>query len=491
MKKYIKNILTDNVLWIFTAITLIFFGTLYKMEFAVDTYATLSFTMKEFINQFASSGRFLLVFVGIIFKILNFNNKTIYILSYLMAIMCMVISLYKLYSIIKEDIGSKFLKILIPILIVLNAFSLELFLFIEKGIMLFGVTMCIFAVGEIKKWLESKNKKYLILSGIFMLLANFSYQGVVGIFVAISIIYILKYSKNIKEFVINNISVALSYGIPAIIDYLLIKICYISSRINGEIILSESLKKIYKSSKDMILNTYLMLPKYLFAILIVAICFIIIYEILSKKENTKGKVIDILKILYIIGAVIFASIAPQIMQNTESIWFVARSTYSYASLFGILVLYLFMNFKNIKNKNKNLVIILSLVLLIVQFGRFNEIETSRYKTNEMDYEITNKIVSKIQEYENQTGNKITNIALYEDKSMSYAYNGVFTTGDTNIKAYAKDWCIIYILKYYAGMDLIETNQDSEIVEKFNNQDWKVFDDNQLIFSGDTLHLCKY
>ena len=160
MKKYIKNILTDNVWWIFTAITLIFFGTLYKMEFAVDTYATLSFTMKEFINQFASSGRFLLIFVGIIFKILNFNNKTIYILSYLMAIMCMVISLYKLYSIIKEDIGSKFLKILIPILIVLNAFSLELFLFIEKGIMLFGVTMCIFAVGEIKKWLESKNKKY-------------------------------------------------------------------------------------------------------------------------------------------------------------------------------------------------------------------------------------------------------------------------------------------------------------------------------------------
>ena len=51
VKKYIKNILTDNVWWIFTAITLIFFGTLYKMEFAVDTYATLSFTMKEFIKN--------------------------------------------------------------------------------------------------------------------------------------------------------------------------------------------------------------------------------------------------------------------------------------------------------------------------------------------------------------------------------------------------------------------------------------------------------
>ena len=111
MKKYIKNILTDNVWWIFTAITLIFFGTLYKMEFAVDTYATLSFTMKEFINQFASSGRFLLIFVGIIFKILNFNNKTIYILSYLMAI-----TFSKMLFCLSMDIG-------IPIAISFDDFS--------------------------------------------------------------------------------------------------------------------------------------------------------------------------------------------------------------------------------------------------------------------------------------------------------------------------------------------------------------------------------
>lgn len=76
-----------------------------------------------------------------------------------------------------------------------------------------------------------------------MLLSNFSYQGVVGIFIAIAIIYILKYSKNIKEFIINNIVVALSYGIPAIIDYVLIKIVCKSSRVSGNIIWPESLKK--------------------------------------------------------------------------------------------------------------------------------------------------------------------------------------------------------------------------------------------------------
>lgn len=491
MKNYIRNILLDKMLWIFGAIVIVFFGVLSQMEFALDTYATLSFSLHEFIDQFASSGRFLLVFVGIVLRILNLSSKAIYSISYLTAILCMIISLYKLYMIIKDDVKSLIFRILIPTLIILNAFSVELFLFIEKGIMLFGVMMCIFAVGEIKGWLKNKNKKSLILTFIFMLLANFSYQGIVGIFVAISIVYILKYSKNIKDFIINNIVVALSYGIPAIIDYLLIKVLYISSRVSGNIILVDSIKKICISTKGMVVNTYNMLPKYLLVIFVILLCALIIYQIITKKESIKNKLIEILKVIYVIFVVILASIAPQIMQNTDAIWFVARSTYSYASLFGVIVLYLYTNFGNIKKWNKIIIIILSLILLVVQFNRFNFIEVSRYKTNEMDYEITRKIISRINEYETRTGEKIKNISLYEDKSMTYAYYNIFSTGDTNIKAYSKDWGIIYILKYYSGRDFNTVEKNPEIEEKFKSKDWDNFEDEQLIFEGDTLHLCKY
>ena len=491
MKQKLKSILLDKCLWIFALITLIFFGVLTKMEFAVDSYATLTFSLKGFITQFASSGRFCLVFVGVILKMLNLKYETVYMISFIAAIVCMIISLYKLYLIMKDDIKNEALKIIIPTLIVLNAFSIELFLFIEKGIMLFGVMVCIFAVGEIKKWLESKNKKYLVTSFIFMLLGNFSYQGVVGIFVAIAIIYIIKYSKNIKEFIINNIVVALSYGIPAVIDYLLIKVLYSSSRVNGKIDFARSLKIVSDSTKDMITKTYGMLPEHFLEILIACIIGLIIYQIIVKKDEIRNKIIDILKIVYIIAAVIFASVAPQLMQNTDSIWFVARSTYAYASLFGVLVLYLFMNFENIKEWTRYAVFVLSIVLIVVQFYKFNSIETERYKVNEMDYEVTRKIVNRIDEYEKSTGNKIKNIALYEDKSMSYSYYGIFSTGDTNIKAYAKDWCIVYILKYYAGLDLKVVEKNSEVEEKFKNEDWLYFEDEQLVFDGDTLHLCKY
>ena len=162
MKEKLKKIICDKNLYIFLAVVLIFFGTLNAIEFAVDSYATLTFSMKEFFNQFASSGRFVLIVAGGILKVLELKPETSYMVSFILAIVCMTISMFKLYNMLEKDIKSKGIRKIIPILVILNAFSIELFLFIEKGIMIFSFMMSIFAVGEIKKWLEEKKNKYLI-----------------------------------------------------------------------------------------------------------------------------------------------------------------------------------------------------------------------------------------------------------------------------------------------------------------------------------------
>lgn len=490
MREKVEKILKDKYLWIFLGITLIFFGMFIRMEFATDTYATLSFTKQEYINQFTSSGRFLLLFVGLVLKFLNVKNEIVYMISFLGAIFCMVVSLYKLYTMIKEDINSKTLQIIIPTVIVLNAFSLELFLFVEKGIMIFSIMMSILAVGEFKAWLEDKSKKHLIIMFIYMLLANCSYQGVVGIFIALSIIYIIKYSKNIKEFFINNVVVVGEYALPAVLDYVLIKIISATSRVSGNINIVESINKIFKNTIKMILNTYDYLPKYFFAIMIALVILLIIVEIVISKKDKKSKVLDVFKMLYIILVVILASVAPQIMQNTESIWLTPRSTYTYATLFGILILFLRMNFE-VKKNTKVAITALSIILLIVQFYKFSIIITERYKVNEMDYEITRKICMAIDEYEQTTGNKVEKIALYEDASMMYTYYGIHSTGDTNLKIYSVDWGIGYVIKYYSGRNLQIVEKNKTIAEKFKEQDWNTFENDQMIFEGDTLHFCKY
>ena len=115
----------------YTFTTLLFFGMLIKFEFATDTYAVFNFNKEEVFMQYAMSGRFITGFIFKIFKSINISEKIIYALSYLLAVISTILSQYFLYKII-EDVKNKTIRILIPTLIIINLFSIELFMFIEK-----------------------------------------------------------------------------------------------------------------------------------------------------------------------------------------------------------------------------------------------------------------------------------------------------------------------------------------------------------------------
>lgn len=482
-----KNLIKSKEILFYIAITAIFFGVFCSIEYAVDSYATFSFSVQNLYNQFVPCGRFIIVLVGTILKLLNINNKITYLLSFAVAIICMIISQYKLYKIIEKDVKNKKLKIMIPTLIILNVFCIELFLFIEKGIMIFSILMCICALETIINFFETKKRKYILYALIYMLLANFSYQGVTGIFIALALVYILKYSKNIKEFLLNNTVAACIYGIPAVIDYVLIRILSVGSRVSGEIVLIESVKKIAKSTFEMVIYMHKLLPKYFYLVLVGIITIILFWQIISK-DNKKVK--GILKIIYLFTGIIAVTILPQIIQSTDWIWFVPRSTYSYAAIYGILILYLGMNY-DLKENITKIIIILSGILLVLQFYTFNKISTDRYKVNAVDYEVTKKICHSIDEYEEKTGNKVDKIAIYNDKEIEYSYNGIFITGDINLKAYSKEWGVLSIIEYYYDRKLTQVETDAVKQEEFGKKNWTSFSNDQLIFEGNTLHLCMY
>lgn len=471
---------------IYTIIAIIFFGILWKLEYATDTYQVFHFNSKQIFMQFAMSGRFLTAITGSFIKLINVADEVIYIFSYILAIICIILSQYKIFRIIEKDIQNKILKILIPTLIIINPFSIELFLFIEKGIMIFGILMCIYALENLIKFFENNQKKYIMYASVIMLIANCSYQGVVGIFVAVALVYIIKYSKNIKQFLVNNIIVGLIYGIPAIIDYIIVKIIFSQSRVNGKIVISESLEKIFSSAIEMIKYTYSILPKYLFILAIVFTFGILWCKIIKEKR----KVLEIFKYIYIIIGVIFISIIPQLMQPTSSIWFVPRATYGFASLFGILILYLSINYE-MKNIDTIVILLMSFIILGFQLQKFIQIEKDRYILNEKDYDVTEQIVERIEKYELKTKNKITKITIYEDSNVRYSYDGISPIRDTNIKSYFNDWSTIAILNYYLNRSLKKIDKDQSITKYFSEKNWNDFDEKQLIFKDDILILCKY
>ena len=553
----------NKVFILYLFITIVFFGMLIKLEYATDTYAVFNFDKEAVYMQYAMSGRFITGAVLKFFKMINFSKNAFYIVSYILAIFCAALSQFLLHETIRKEIKSKVLKILIPTLIIINPFSIELFLFIEKGFMWLGILACMLALMNLQKYFENSksnsleydkkikemsqnnksSKRYLFLSLIFMFIANCLYQGVVGIFLSVALVFILKYSKNIrkvasphvqvasqpheskklnlvapeksddfsytirkvaspyvqvasekssdfsyaiKEFIANNFIAVLIYAIPALINFLFVKIKYKESRVNGQIVFLDSLEKIWQNTSNMIKTMYGILPKYTF-ILLILFTFAVFCSKIWKEDK---KLLQILKFIYIIVGITFIAIAPQILQPTNLIWFGPRSTYSFASMYGILTLYLAMNYE-LEGISKYAIIVLSLMLLTFQAQKFIKIEKDRYLLNKNDLSITMQVKKQIDEYEKQTGNIITELSWYEDEKPNYTYNGIFVTSDMNVKSYSSDWSTVEILKYYLKRDIKLVKKDENLEKVFKSKNWDEFDEEQIVFENNKLYLCNY
>lgn len=488
--KRIKEILKDSKLYIFSAITLIFFGFLYKLEYSVDSYPLFQEDTNTYFDWFIKSGRFISAIILKTLRSIGLGDADkMYYFSFLMAIILMIISLYILYDTLKDDIKNKILKILIPILIVINVFVIELFMFWEKGIMILGILANIIAFKYFKQFLEG-NKKGLIIVFIANLLANFSYQGVVSLFVVLSSVYIVKNSKNFIQFIKNNIILGIFYTLPAAINYFLVKFLFANARVSSNLNLLESAKKILIQTKNVLIGTSGIIPKYIFLIALITVILINIYVFIKNKKYLK-----ILGMIYIIFISYIISVAPQILVSYESIALAPRTIVSIGAILGILMLNIAdEEFKtvNIQKIVEKFAILVAIFILFVQYIGFTRIIRDRYIVNYVDYYIGKQIRELVENYENENNIKIKKVHFYTKKNNEYTYEKIKLVGDTNLKATFPDWARDDYLHLYLGkkLDIIEENK--EIFEKyFKNRNWKYFDKEQVVFLNDELHLYIY
>ena len=97
----------------------------------------------------------------------------------------------------------------------------------------------------------------------------------------------------------------------------------------------------------------------------------------------------------------------------------------------------------------------------------------------------------IKEYEEKNKVEVTKISIYQDKNLSYVYQGLFSTGDINITGFSPDWSVSRMINYYNNRNLLETENDKQIKEEFEANDWNDFNENEVIIKGDTIHFCRF
>ena len=68
-------------------------------------------------------------------------------------------------------------------------------------------------------------------------------------------------------------------------------------------------------------------------------------------------------------------------------------------------------------------------------------------------------------------------------------NGIFESGDINCSAFSRYWSDVNIINYYNNRKFKRINNDKTIKENFQKCDWNEFNTEQLVFIGNTLHLC--
>lgn len=477
-----------------TVLVILLFGVNIYLSYATDTYVTLT---KGFSyaagDMFTRNGRPVISLIYYLCSLTGLSWTTFYYLSSFISLILLIVAIYLLNETLSFYIENENIRILISFVSIANIFILEFFMFIEKMCFILAILFVILALSNLEKYFRLKNNKYLIYALVFMILTVFTYQGIMALFVMLSIPLVFKHSSNLKEYIKNIVIVGLLYGIPLALALLGFKFIFIDeqNRINLDANCIGNLKNLIISLKDLVNTTFGILPNNLFKILLLVVLLItVVLAIISKNKLSQlGQIIMI-----IIVSIIFPGAS--IIQGSG--WVAMRVLYPIASILGVLLINIYLNQKDslalINNKKvcDYTLIGMLVILLGFQYLSFNKVYIDKYRMNYSDKLTSLYIGQAIKEYEEESGKKITKIAFYEDAEISFPYYpGLYTSGDLVVSSYFSDWSKITALNYYLDAGFERVDQNQKYIDYFSNLNWNVLSKEQLIFDDDTLHLCAY
>lgn len=501
-KKILKWVKDNKILILtYSAISLIFFGTFIKLDFATDTYAFMYNSVDDFLGTFLGNGRIIAGIFGTLFKLIpGISIQVVCLFSFLVGIISLILSLCVLDGLVNKIIRNNVLCKLTTTLIIINPFIIELFLFIEKGAMLLGVLFCVLAVKNFVRYLEEKDNnkksiKFLIYSIAMMIMGSISYQGVLGIYILIATVFTIYYSKNFKQFIVNTILSVVPYIGGVITNFLWIKLMSVDGRTSGSLDIVGSIKAI-TANWDWMLHMFDIVP---FKPIVVALGLIVVTTVvvmIRKRKDPMKFVLLMGSILYVLLIAILAAVVPQIAMGTK-VWLVPRSTYTYGAIIGIIplicLLYIGDELLAIKWKLSRYLISTTLLLIvIVLFYRHNQIIIDHYSVIAQDRTRAKVIGRMIDDYENESGNRVTKAAMIGDSVPNEAYPGILNIMDINDTSFSTFWSGVNSIKYWNGRNDLQLVQAPEKLKKYcRNNNWDYFDGSQVVFNRDFVGICSY
>ena len=498
MKKFLSNLYKNRSCIIKIALlVMLFFGVNLYLSFATDTYAT-------FYNGFRHAGKDMTMRNGRpiieLFYELHYrsglSNESFYYISSVLALIFLGLSIWIYQRILeKYEIGEN-TRILLAFAGIANLFIIEYFMFIEKCGFMLSILFVVTGVYWIEKFFsarerEKEREKYFCLAVLSIALAIFTYQCTIALFVILSIPFAMRNAENFKKYIFNGIAIGMAYVIPAFVDLAAFKFIFKSKRFVEDVNYFSTFKSVIWGISTQGIITFDLLPWGVFLVIALVI-FGAAVAWAKTCQRSQWRIFNVF--IIVLGACVFSTTA----QLQGSGYFSARAVYPLASIPAALAIDLFVNKEEApvdeskKKKVRNIALGALTVLLICQYFSFNKIYVDKYRVNALDQYRYQVVYQAIREYQDETGTEIKKVAFYTDaETAKPQYSDLFHTGDLVVSAFTTSWSDLNAMNYYLHTNYERAAQVEKYTEYFAGRNWDTLSKDQLIFDGDTLHICVY
>lgn len=499
IKKIDKNeLIKYSVIFI---ITLLLCSGFLQMHFSSDTYVLYDLGYMNYPQEyFLLDGRLISTIVCYIGGVLNLPIPVYIICMDFIGIIFIATAIYLMNKILERIVNPEktITKLMLTagcFLLILNQFTLEYLLFPESAVMCLGV---LFNVIAVKIMVDNPKHKYLKIF-FSLLIAGFSYQGLLNMFPVIAIlIYIIKlikdkrnYKVNLKEFVIEMIKLA-------IIVLAVLGICMIAIKVGTTLLNSDQDRTIkIKDEKSFSLRTETVadyvdelwnnsmhtLPSHTNTIILIA-SFILLILLKTKKQV-------ILRYLLLIIISFIMCILPMFVFNTG---IAGRVNLPLMMLWGASLIILVVQSTIINKETKILKVLYGFIILSFIINNIFIMQniTEHIASNRVEENNGKTIKYALEKYEKETGNKVTKFAYVYDKNPQQYAVGIKQIGSLTERKLACSWSIMQAMDFYCERKFERVKMPTSVyVDKFLDKDYDTFSEDQLLFEKDTLYMLVY
>ena len=481
---YKKDIISFIIIFVIACITLIGF---FPMHYATDTYNIINIGYEEYMmNNSLKDGR---IVMAILVFIANVFNMPIEIWIPILLVLAVIISCISVI-ILRNTILSyrpaknKWVEVIVLLIAYCTIFN---FMYLEN---LYFAECAVMALSVLVYMLSAKNivKRHYVKAILLAMLGVVSYQGTIGTIAVMALIFTFlentgkeKYVKYIILDIIKTIAILL---LVAVVELLLIKgICYFTGMtgdrtqdINSII---NNLKYIFNNFMRVIINTGGMLNDGSFITLLTIVSVLATILFIMYSEKTVENLVELILIIVVALASSFIASAMSLSGFNS-----ARIRFTIGALIGILLILMYCKSKLFEKVEAPEIIFSFLVIayMIINIYTYFSITTQHKITNEFEKIEAEKIVTEIEEYENENNIVVDKICIIKKNDNNYKLESSKNSCVLTCIATRCEWGVKGAIQYYTGRKLEQV--DSNYIDK------KEFElsEKQYDCIGDTLYV---